>query len=176
MDFHVRRLREACDILTEAGIRVGLEYVSAVTRRAGHRHTFIYDLSGCMRLIDSVGRENLGVVLDSFHWYCAGESVADIAALTDAQVVNVHVNDAIANRPISDQVVGERELPGTTGVINITAFMRGLSQIGYQGPVTCEPMNAALKALSVDQAVAAVNAAMDKIIAPGSEVPGSRVS
>ncbi len=93
----------------------------------------------------------MGVLLDSFHWHCAGEHVADIEDLTNEQVVVVHVNDAIANRSIDDQVAFERELPGDSGVIDLNGFIAGLRHIGYDGPITAEPMNQSLSAQPTEQ-------------------------
>ena len=62
-----------------------------------------------------------------------------LKALTPAQVVYVHVNDAPAGVPIDEQMDGVRALPGETGVIDIAGFLKALQGIGYDGPVTPEP-------------------------------------
>jgi len=138
-DEHVTRLKQAMPILRDHGLRLGIEYVSPVTRRAGQANIFIHDLAGTLDLLNAVDEEGLGLMLDTFHWHCAGESRADIARLRNEQVVVVHVNDAIADRGIDQQVVTERELPGDSGVIDLNGFMQGLRDINYDGPITAEP-------------------------------------
>ena len=120
-----------------------------------------------LRLCDALDSPNVGLLLDSFHWHCAGETVADLEGLTDKQVVAVHVNDA-PPVPRGAQVVGERALPGATGVIDIAGFIGALERIGYDGPVTCEPMAGAIAALSAgdDDAVLARVAASLAAILP----------
>ncbi|MEM9082766.1 MAG: sugar phosphate isomerase/epimerase family protein [Planctomycetota bacterium] len=136
---HVSRTREAADILADFGISFGLEYISPLTRRAPFQHQFVHDLASMLELLEAVDRPNTGLMLDSFHWACANETADDIAKLKTEQIVAVHVNDLIANVPLSDQVVNQRALPGETGLIDITSFLRALETIGYDGPITAEP-------------------------------------
>ena len=136
---HVRRIREAMDVLSEFNVALALEYVAPKTRRAPFRHKFIHTLKGLLELLDAADRPGVGVLLDCFHWYCARETRADIEAVPSRRIVVVHVNDAIASRPVDEQVVGERLLPGESGVIDLRAFFTALRTIGYDGPITCEP-------------------------------------
>ena len=164
LEFHVRRLKLATDILGEQGIRLGLEYVSPLTRRAPYPHHFVRDLNGTLELIAAMGVPNLGLLLDSFHWHCAQEAPEAIAALTNAQIVAVHLNDVPANRPLRDQVVFERELPGATGVVDLKGFMAALRSTGFDGPLTCEPMNKALNDLDDEVALARTHDAMARTL------------
>ena len=47
-------------------------------------------------LIAEIGTENVGFVLDSWHWYTAGETSADLLTLNSGQVVACDLNDAPA--------------------------------------------------------------------------------
>ncbi len=159
-DFHLGRLREILPILASNSIALGLEYVAPLTRRAPYEHHFIHDLSGALELIAAAKAPNLGLLLDSFHWFCAGETPAQIAALSASQIVAVHLNDAIKNRPRDEQVAFERELPGESGEIDLAAFVEALKSAGYDGPLTCEPMNQALNDLDDEEAAAQTSAAL----------------
>jgi sugar phosphate isomerase/epimerase len=162
-EFHLARLGEIEPILAENGVSLGLEYVAPLTRRAPYPHHFIHDLRGALELIAAAKSSNLGLLLDSFHWFCAGESGAQIAALKPSQIVAVHLNDAIKNRPRDEQVAFERELPGESGEIDLKSFIQALKTLGYDGPLTCEPMNKVLNALNDDEATARTFAAMQKV-------------
>ena len=141
MLMHIERTREACDVLSDYGISFGLEYVSPRTRWEGKPNPFVRDLRGMKELLTAVDRTNAGVMLDCFHWHCAGETIDDIRSLAADRVIAVHVNDTIAGRPDDQQAVTERELPGASGGIDIGSFLRGLEEIGYEGPITSEPTN-----------------------------------
>lgn len=138
-DLHVRRTQQACTILADYGIAFGLEYVSPMTRRRGQKHEFVYDLAGLLSLLDAVDEANAGIMIDCFHWACAEESVDDIRKLSPEQIIAVHVNDLVADRPLDEQTIMERELPGVTGLARVDAFLGALGEIGYEGPITAEP-------------------------------------
>jgi sugar phosphate isomerase/epimerase len=160
---HVERLKQVAGPLADAGFRLGIEYVSQKTRRAGYPHEFLYDLDGTLRLLEAVAAPNVGVLLDSFHWFCAEETVDDVRRLASEQVVVVHVNDSIEGRSMDEQVAFERELPGATGIIDLAGLLGALRDIGYDGPITAEPMDKSLKAMADDDAVAATAAAFESI-------------
>lgn len=163
---HVRRLNQAMTILDDYDIALALEYVSPLSRRAAYPHTFVHDMAGMLRLCDALDSPNVGLLLDSFHWHCAGESVADLEQLAPSRVVVVHVNDA--PRLLSEeQTVMNRALPAATGVIDIAGFMGALRTIGYDGPITCEPMAPAITALGAEndeQILSQVSASLDAVI------------
>jgi len=153
--------------LAEQGFRLGLEYVSPRTRRADQPHPFLHSLAGLLELLDTLAASEIGVLLDSFHWYCAQESASAIRSLGD-RLVAVHVNDALSGRIIDEQLATERDLPGSTGVIPLREFMEALQGAGYKGPVVAEPMNAALNRLSPDEKLRSVRRAMGNCLALAS--------
>jgi sugar phosphate isomerase/epimerase len=159
---HTRRLREVARILADHGLRLGLEYVAPRTAWASRRYPFLHTMAETRELIAEIGTGTVGLVLDSWHWYHAGDSAADIAALGNADVVAVDLNDAPAGVPKEQMVDSARELPLATGVIDVAPFLEALLAIGYDGPVRAEPFNAPLRQLPREEAVAATALAMKR--------------
>lgn len=147
MAVHVERLQPVCRILADHGCRFGLEFVGPQTLRAGHTYEFISTIDGVLEMARRIGTGNVGLLLDSYHWYTSHGTVDDLARLSAADIVCVHVNDAVAGRDVDEQLDQERELPGATGLIDISAFLRALQLMGYDGPVAVEPFNAKINAL-----------------------------
>jgi sugar phosphate isomerase/epimerase len=116
-------------------------------------------------LIAEIGRDNMGLVLDSWHWYTAGESDTDIRSLSPRDVVACDLNDAPPHLPVDQQRDLMRELPAATGVINLKGFLNALMAIGYDGPVRAEPFNATLRTMSPEMAVATTARAMKRAFA-----------
>ena len=162
---HTDRLREVSKVLQDHGVRLGLEYVGPKTLRDAQRYAFISTLEETQALIAEIGQPNVGLILDSFHWYTAEESVDDILTLTNQEVVACDLNDARAGRSPGEQIDGERELPLATGVIPVKEFLEALVQIEYDGPVRAEPFNQVLNDMEDKQAVATTAAAMQKAFA-----------
>ena len=162
---HARRLREVAKVLADHGQRFGLEYVGPKTSWSKQRYPFIHSLAEMKDLLAEIGQDNVGVVLDSWHWYTAGESKGDLLTLTSKDVVACDLNDAPAGLEVEEQVDSQRELPAATGVIDIKAFLEALVEIGYDGPVRAEPFSKKLNALDNVEAIEVTSAAMRKAFA-----------
>ena len=159
---HAKRLRECANILKDNGLRFGLEYVGPKTLWTSKRHAFVHTMAETKELIAEIGVDNMGLVLDSWHWYTAHETAADLKTLTNADIVACDLNDAPKGIEVDQQIDNKRELPSATGVIDVKTFLETLVQIGYDGPVRAEPFNKKLNKMDDDPAVAATAAAMKK--------------
>ena len=162
---HAARLRAVAKVLEEHGVRLGLEYVAPKTLWASRRYPFIHTMAEMKELIAEMNAGNVGFVLDSWHWWHAGDSAADVLSLKAADVVAVDLNDAPAGIIKDKQVDNHRELPCATGVIDVGAFLNALNQIGYDGPVRAEPFNQAVNKLGKEEACAATAQALKKAFA-----------
>ena len=159
---HVTRLRDVAAVLKDHRLRLGLEYVGTQLLLVGKRYPFLHTMAETRELIAGIGTGNVGHVLDTWHWWTAGDTEADLRALTNADVVSVDLNDAPKGIPKEQQRDNERELPVATGVIDVATFLTALHTIGYDGPVRPEPFNKPLNALDNDDACAAASAALHK--------------
>jgi sugar phosphate isomerase/epimerase len=162
---HAERLRAVAAIVGDHGLRLGLEYVGPKTSWTAARYPFIHSMAEMRDLISEIGRDNVGLVLDSWHWHTAGETEADIRALSARDVVACDLNDASPQLPVDQLRDLLRELPAATGVINLKAFLNALVAIGYDGPVRAEPFNATLRTMPAELAVATTARAMKKAFA-----------
>ncbi len=164
---HTSRLRAVARILADHGHRLGLEYVGTQSLRNSQKFPFLHTMAESRELIEAIGTGNVGLVLDSWHWWNAGETAADILALKNEDIVSVDLNDAPAGIPKEQQVDGQRELPAATGVIPVGAFLDALLKVGYDGPMRAEPFNKTLNALDNDAACAvtitALKTALEKV-------------
>jgi sugar phosphate isomerase/epimerase len=150
-------------LLADHGIRFGLEFLGPKTLRDGHPYEFIHTMDGMLEFCDEIGTGNVGLLLDAYHWYTAGGTLADLARLTDAAIVDVHVNDAPAGVPLDKQLDGVRGLPGETGVIGVPTFLRAIAAIGYTGPVMVEPFSQRVRELPPEDAVRVTGEALNKV-------------
>ena len=107
----------------------------------------------------------VGYVLDSWHWFLAEDTVDQIGALRNEDVVAVDLNDAPAGIPKDEQMDLSRELPVATGIIPVADFLGALQAIGYDGPVRAEPFNKTLNAMDDDAAAATAVAALKEAFA-----------
>jgi Sugar phosphate isomerases/epimerases len=139
------RFREIARIFGRHGVRLGLEWVGPHHLRAGAPNAMganaaIYTLPGTLDLIARIGEPNVGLLVDSYHCYTTGVTGDDLAKLTDAQIVHVHINDAPKGSGPEGARDGERVLPGE-GEIDLKDFLDGLRRAGYRGYIAPEILN-----------------------------------
>jgi len=139
------RFREVAKVLKDSGVSLGLEFVGPRTSRARSRFAFICTQVEMMELAEAIGTGNVGLLLDSWHWYTSHGTVEELLQLTSKDVVHVHVNDAPAGIDVDRQMDNRRQLPVTSGVIDMKGFINALVKIGYDGPVEAEPFDQELR-------------------------------
>jgi sugar phosphate isomerase/epimerase len=117
-----------------------------------------------MDMAHQIGTGNVGLLLDAWHLYTSGGTIANLDNITAQDVVTVHVNDAPEGVNLDDQLDNDRRLPMETGVIDLPGFMKKLAAMGYDGPVTPEPFSKRINA--IEDPLEAANLAahyMDKL-------------
>lgn len=130
------RIRLIADILAQYDIRLALEYVGPHHMRKQRKNEFIYTAKQTLNWIRLIERSNVGLLLDAFHWYTAGETEDDLQSIPSQLIFHVHINDApqLAVEEITDN---NRLFPGE-GVINLKTFMNVLRKKNYDGIVAQE--------------------------------------
>ena len=159
---HSTRLKEITIVLGDYGINFGLEYVGPKTLMASQKYPFLHTMNGCLELIESVNEPNIGLQLDCFHWFCAGETKEDLLRLNNSQIVTCDLNDARAGLSADEQIDQTRELPMATGLVDLKSFLDALVEIGYDGPIRAEPFNQKLRDMDNEEALATTFNAMNK--------------
>jgi sugar phosphate isomerase/epimerase len=119
-------------------------------------------MSEMKELMVAIGMNNLGIQLDSWHWFNAEETDKDLLTLRGPDVLTVDLNDAPTGLSLDEYRDDHRELPAATGVIPVKDFLGSLVQIDYDGPIQPEPFNAALRAKSLNEACTSASAAMKR--------------
>jgi sugar phosphate isomerase/epimerase len=135
----VRELRAAAAVLAPAGIRLAFEFTS-------YGNTI--SLAEAVAICDDVGWERCGLLVDAWHVFRGGESLADVAALDSGRIALVHVDDGAAE-PLADGMVEgrfHRLLPGA-GAFDLDGFFDALAAAGYAGPVSVEVLSEELRRL-----------------------------
>ncbi len=160
--WNVQQLGPVARVLAERGCRLGLEFVGPRTMREGKRYGFIHSPEAMLCLAEAIG-PSTGLLVDSYHWYTALGTTADLRSLRAEDVVYVHVNDAPEGIPVEQQLDQVRKLPGASGVIDIAGFLQALREVGYDGPVTPEPFEKQLAAMNPDEACRVAREHMQKI-------------
>lgn len=136
---HVERFGAVARVLGDHGIQLGLEYCATPKLRHGRRHEFIHTLPQMRELISAISEPNLGLVIDSWHWWMSGSLATELDTLHREEIVLVDLADAPVGIPQPELSDRQRELPGATGVIDVAQFLGALRRLHWDGPVRAEP-------------------------------------
>ncbi|MEH7379015.1 sugar phosphate isomerase/epimerase family protein [Bacillus sp. JJ1533] len=131
-----KRIRLMGRLIREYDMNLALEFVGPHHLRHKWKNVFIYDAKTTLEWLDFIGESNVGIVLDSFHWYTSQETIEDILEIETSRIKYVHLNDA-RQMPVEDVLDNDRVFPGE-GVIDLDGFLKVLKEINYTGLVTQE--------------------------------------
>jgi 2-keto-myo-inositol isomerase len=125
----VRVLRELSAIARPYGVRLAYEFL-------GFADCTVNSLAQCAAIVQKVARPNVGLVLDTFHFFAGGSSVASIREVNPEKIFIVHIND-VERAPRRKMHDALRLFPGK-GIIPLTSILRALKAIGYAGRFSVE--------------------------------------
>ena len=125
----VRVLNELADIAEPYGIKIGFEFL-------GEAGNSVQTLDLGSKIVDLVGRESVGNVMDTYHFYAGGSSYEAIDRLDPKKLFIFHINDA-EDMPKAELNDSKRLYPGL-GILPIKEIKEHLDGIGYDGPVSVE--------------------------------------
>lgn len=120
-------IRKICEIGKRKGIRFQYE---------GAAWTPIHSIDHCRMLIEEVGMDNFGLVIDFWHfWASRGGSPDDISRLSRDEIYGVHIADGF--RPAEgedwvDETLLRGALPGD-GDIPMAEWIGAVKSTGYDG-------------------------------------------
>ncbi len=149
-------------LLAEHGLRFGLEFLGPAHFLREPGHTFLYRMQDMLAFAQSIG-PNVGLLIDSLHWYCLGADRDALAALPSERVIYAHIDDAPPG-PVAAQRDDDRLLPGE-GVIDLIGFIEGLAAAGYSGPIGIEIDGPYLRSDPPERAATRARAAWDALFA-----------
>ena len=124
-------MAQLADLAKPFGVRLALEYM-------GVPASSVKTFSQALSIVRKAGRENAGLLVDTWHHYAGGGTVEELKLAGGKEIFMVHVSDCPERKPFS-AVRTECFLPGD-GVIPIKEMLQSLGETGYEGPVSAEVM------------------------------------
>jgi 2-keto-myo-inositol isomerase len=125
----VRVLRELCEIAARHEVALAFEFL-------GQPDCSVPTLDLAHEIVRATDRPNLGLVIDSFHFYAGGSTVEMIEALDPKLIYVFHINDA-ENLPREELEDRHRLLPGL-GILPLREMIAAFRKIGYDKVASVE--------------------------------------
>lgn len=99
-------------------------------------HPYVPGSNEALEIINIAGSENLGIMMDTFHYYKSGVSLDDIKAIPVEKLFIVHINDC-ENLP-REQLTDKHRVYTGLGIIPLVDELKILKEKGYKGFLSVE--------------------------------------
>lgn len=129
IDESVRVLNELGDIAHHHGIGLAFEFLGQVD-------CSVQTLDLAKEIVEMIDRPNIGVVIDTFHFYAGNSTFEAIDGLDPEKLFIFHINDA-EDLPKEQLTDAQRLYPGT-GILPIREMKEHFDKIGYSRMVSVE--------------------------------------
>ena len=125
----VRVLRDLAALAQPYGVKLAFEFL-------GFAWCSVRTLAQCWEIVEETARDNVGLVIDTCHFYAGGSSLRSIAGVPADKILIFHIND-VEDRPRETIEDAHRLLPGE-GVIPLDDILKRLKQTGFDGLCSIE--------------------------------------
>jgi 2-keto-myo-inositol isomerase len=129
-------VEESARVLDELGQIAERHGVSLAFEFLGQPRCSVQTLKQAAGIVNRLGRANVGLVLDSFHFYAGGSRLESIGALDAKKLFVFHINDA-EDLPREELEDRHRLLPGL-GILPLKEIVAALKGIGYDRVTSVE--------------------------------------
>ncbi|MBC6316724.1 2-keto-myo-inositol isomerase [Listeria grandensis] len=122
-------LEELSDIAKPHGVKIAVEFI-------GHPECTVNTFRDAYDIVQTVDRDNVGLVFDSFHFHAMGSNIEDLKNADGSKIFLFHIDDT-EDFQIGLLTDDDRVWPGH-GTIDLDAHIATLKKIGYRDVVSVE--------------------------------------
>jgi 2-keto-myo-inositol isomerase len=137
-------LTELSDIAYPYNIKIAVEFV-------GHPQCTVNTFGQAYDIVSAVDRDNVGLVLDCFHFHAMGSNWEDLEQADVNNIFIVHIDDT-EDYPIGFLVDEHRLWPGL-GVIDLNRILAILEKKKYSGAISIELFRPEYYELEAEEAI-----------------------
>lgn len=127
---------ESTRVLDQLADIAGRYNVSLAFEFLGQTDCSVQTLDLANEIVTTLDRDNVGLVIDSFHFYAGGSTIKMIEALDPSRLFVFHINDA-EDRPRTELQDSHRLFPGL-GILPLRQMLAAFNRIGYDKVASVE--------------------------------------
>lgn len=129
-------VKKSAAVLSELGAIAGKYGVGLGFEFLGQADCSVPTLDLAAEIVDAVDLPNIGMVIDSFHFYAGSSTIDMIDDLDPERLFIFHINDA-EDLPREQLQDSHRLLPGL-GILPLSEMLKALRRIGYDRVASVE--------------------------------------
>ena len=133
---HCERIARIATALAESGVRIALNFLAPTHHREDHGAQFIATPDSLLTLIKMIDQPQVGLCVDTWHWYVGGGLVSQIEGFPGEKVFAVRVADLPQESDLGCVTEQDRLLPGETDTVPNNQWIEWLRSQDYEGAVT----------------------------------------
>lgn len=159
-------LNESVRVLNELGDIAEKHHVGLAFEFLGQTDCSVQTLDFCREIVEKVNRKNIGLVIDTFHFYAGNSSFEAIETLDPKKLFIFHINDA-ENLPKEKLTDAHRLYPGL-GILPIKEIKERFDKIGYDRMASIEIFRPEYWDADPFEVAKAARAATEKVLEIGN--------
>jgi 2-keto-myo-inositol isomerase len=140
----VEVLTELSEIAAPYGVKIAVEFV-------GHPQCTVNTFEQAYDIVEAVNRENVGLVLDCFHFHAMGSQLESLKKADGSKIFILHIDDT-EDYPIGILTDEDRLWPGL-GAIDLDRILSTLKDIGFSDVVSVELFRPEYYKLDAEEAI-----------------------
>ena len=125
-------LRKLEEVAQSYRVKIAFEFL-------GFAHSSVNTLSLCNEIVSDLNTPNVGLTIDTFHFFLSGEPLSVLDTIDPKKILLVHIAD-VEDFPRPQLSDANRTIPGD-GIAPLKPFVRKLQEIGYDGVFSIELFN-----------------------------------
>jgi len=129
------RIVDVAGILGEKGISIGLALNAMPKAKAEKENQFIVTVEEMLTFVKAIGLDNVGLVVDGFHWALGGGTSANLDAVGANKIISVLLSDVCSQKEAADVAPSDRIMPATQDGSLCKSIYQWLDTNKYEGPV-----------------------------------------
>lgn len=129
VDESLKVLTELAAIARRSGVALAFEFL-------GQNDCSVQTLDLAAEIVQQLDHKNVGLVIDSFHFYTGGSTIEMLDALDPKRLLIFHIDDA-EDLPRSQLTDAHRLLPGL-GILPLKEMIQVFRRIGYDANASVE--------------------------------------
>lgn len=127
----INALKEFSKLADHYQIRLAFEFL-------GFKNCSVNKLNTAREIIKALDRKNVGLVIDTCHFFAGGSTLEDLEQTDPEDIFIVHINDLLE---IKEEVQDSDRVMPTDGILPLSDFIRTLRKIGYSKVISVELFN-----------------------------------
>lgn len=163
-DRYRERISEVATELGKFGVKIGLAFNATAEAQKRYEHKFVTKAEELVTLIKTVGQDNVGLVLDTWHWHVGAGALDQLREFNADQLVSIRFADFPQDKDPASLAVKDRLLLKPQDETFTVQVLRWLNEINYDGPLAACPNSSQFGGMTREKIVQTLSENLNEVL------------